>query len=553
LPDSLNPIPEDESSFGEIAGQIVRFVVRRRWWILLTTCGTAFAVIAVAQRLPSRYTSVATLLVVQQQVPERYVVPNNTMDIRAALQAMKQEVLSRTQLLKIIKQLDLYPDKTNRMAPEKLVEVMLGDIEIAPLDEAPGRRDFNAFRISFVAGTPILAQSVTSTLTSLFINENLKTREQQATNTTAFLSEQVEAKKRKLDEQEQMLRDFKLAHMGELPEQQQGNLGILAALQTQLQNSMANLSRAQQQRVYLETMIGGYSRGSGLGVPPISPTLGSPNASLGSSPLEIAQNDLARLEAARDSLLLRFTPQHPDVVKAERGIARARDSVKRLVEAVEARPHAVASDSPQSLNRPDLLNNAQEIALAQLNSQLEANHVEMNNILKEEALLKEAIAKYENRINQTPVREQQQAGIARDTLGLREEYVDLQKKLQESQLATNLEKQQGGQQFRLVDPASLPAVPSSPKRLKLSFGGLACGLFLGVAAAFLGEMKARAFYTEKELIAHLAPAAVFSIPLLLTANEERGLFWKHAVEWLAGSALILALLAAEWYVYRSPR
>ena len=91
---------------------------------------------------------------------------------------------------------------------------------------------------------------------------------------------------------------------------------------------------------------------------------------------------------------------------------------------------------------------------------LEANRLEIESLTKDESRLKASIAQYENRINQTPVREQQQAGILRDTEVLRQQYADLQKKEQESQLATNLEKQQGGQQFRLIDPASLPAVPS---------------------------------------------------------------------------------------------
>ncbi len=103
---------------------------------------------------------------------------------------------------------------------------------------------------------------------------------------------------------------------------------------------------------------------------------------------------------------------------------------------------------------------------------LEANRLEIENLTNDEKRLKAQIAQYESRINQTPVREQQQAGILRDTEVLRQQYAELQKKEQESQLATNLEKQQGGQQFRLIDPASLPSLPSSPKRVKMSLGGM---------------------------------------------------------------------------------
>jgi len=553
VPDEQHNIPEDESNLGETVGRLFGLIVRRRWWILLPACGTALAVVAVLQKIPNRYTSEATLLVVSQQVPERYVVPNSTTDLSAALQAMKREVLSRAQLLKIIDDFGLYPKKAKRVATETLVELMLGDIDIQPLDENPVRRDFSAFKISFIAEAPALAQEVTSTLTSLFINENLRTREEQATNTTRFLHEQVEAKRKKLEEQEQLLRDFKMQHVGELPEQQQGNLGILTGLQNQLQNATASLSHAQEQRVYLEAMLSGYRHQVNTTDGGVRVVAGSPSATRVVSPVEAAESDLARLQSARAALLSRYTPEHPDVVKIEREITKAEGALQRLRVATPT-PHKEESPvaSAKAASRPaPPVEPADDPAVAQIKSQLEANRVEMDNLAQDEKQLKARIAQYENRVNQTPVREQQQAALARDTEALRQEFADLLKKEQESQLATNLEKQQGGQQFRLVDPASLPAVPSSPKRLKLSGGGAAAGLFLGLALAFVMEMKHSPFYTEKELTERLSPPLVLSIPLLPTPAEERARIRKGAFEWLAGSALVLVVLIAEFYVYRA--
>jgi len=175
--------------------------------------------------------------------------------------------------------------------------------------------------------------------------------------------------------------------------------------------------------------------------------------------------------------------------------------------------------------------------------------MEIENLANDEKWLKASIAQYESRINQTPVREEQQAGIMRDTEVLRLQYADLQKKEQESQLATNLEKQQGGQQFRLIDPASLPAVPSSPKRVKASFGGAAAGLALGLALAFLMEMRDTSFHTEKDLTNHLAPAFVLGIPLLPTNVEILRSRWRSMLQWVGASAMLLAVVAAEYYVY----
>jgi polysaccharide chain length determinant protein (PEP-CTERM system associated) len=541
-----NVLPEEESGdIGQTLGRVTGVLVRRRWLILLAFCNITLATIVALWTLPNRYTSEATLLVVAQQVPQRYVVPNSTADLDAQLQAMKQEVLSRTRMLQMINDFGLYPKQRRRYAPEQLVGLMLSDIEITPMGEHPQEKSFDAFRIAFTTENALLAQQVTSTLTSLFINEHLRSQEEQSTNTTKFLHEQVQEKKAKLDEQEQRLREFKMQHVGELPEQLQGNLGILTGLQTQLQNTMASLNRAEQQRVYLQTLIDAQKRPA-----PVIPTQpGSPvvtNRPL--TPLEAAQNDLALLESKKADLLLSKTREHPDVKSVQREIAKAQDAVQRLKATAPPpeRDHQ-ASATPNSPVKP--VDGADPI-LAQLISQRESNKIEIENLTREEARLKTTVAQYESRLNQTPVREQQQASIVRETEALRLEYSDLQKKEQDSQLATNLEKQQGGQQFRLVDAASLPLVPSSPKRVKQSAVGAIAGLVLGLLLGFVLEMRNTSFRSEKELIKRFDAPFVLGVPVLQTRQEERRLQWRFKLEWLAGSAMLFIVMIAEYYVYK---
>jgi uncharacterized protein involved in exopolysaccharide biosynthesis len=236
------------------------------------------------------------------------------------------------------------------------------------------------------------------------------------------------------------------------------------------------------------------------------------------------------------------------MARNQREIAQAEATLNRLKAAVppektasSAQAAAPASPSREAVDDP---------AIAQLKSSLEANRVEIDNLGTEEKRLKAAISQYENRINQTPIREQQQAGIVRDTEVLRLQYADLLKKEQESQLATNLEKQQGGQQFRLIDPASLPAVPTSPKRVKTSLGGLAGGLVLGLALALLMELRDTSFHTEAELTKHLEPPFVLGIPLLRTPTESRRRRSWNLCQWVAACAMLLVVAAAEFYVYR---
>ena len=247
-------MPEAEANLNEALDHVRWVITRYRWWILLTVAITVFGTLVVLALIPSRYSSEATLLVVQQQIPERYVVPTNTTSIREALRATTEEVLSRTRLESVIQEFGLYPKERQRLSPETVLELMRRDIEIEPLDSLSDRKDVSSFKVSFIASDPRLAQAVTSKLTSLFIEQDMETREHQATTTTQFLREQLEATKAKLADAEEQVRTFKMEHLGELPEQQAGNLAIMNGLQSQLQNTMTSRSRAEEQHQYLEAL-----------------------------------------------------------------------------------------------------------------------------------------------------------------------------------------------------------------------------------------------------------------------------------------------------------
>ncbi len=247
--------------------------------------------------LPDKYVSQATLLVVQQQVSQRYVEPDNVTTIPAAVQAMKLEVLSRARLITIITDLGLYASARPRLEPDLLVERMRKEIDIQPLETTPGRADFNAFTIAFTASNPSLAQAVTSRLTSLFIEQNLKTQGEQAANTTKFLTDQLEAAKQRLAEQEERLQAFKTTNLGELPEQQQANLAALTEIRDRLTTVSASLLQVQDQRAMIESSL----------------------------------NDrLVSLQSERRTLLSQYTPQHPTVLSKEREIGRIQSTLDRL-------------------------------------------------------------------------------------------------------------------------------------------------------------------------------------------------------------------------------
>jgi succinoglycan biosynthesis transport protein ExoP len=553
-------MPETESSPFDILDRVKGIVIRQRWRILLSAAVVSLGTVAALYRLPNRYTSEATLIVVPQQVPARYVTPTTETNIADALQAMTQDVLSRARLLELIDEFGLYTRERQRLAPEEVLDLMRKNIEIKPADptpEHPDRKDINSFRISFAAEKAPLAQQVTSKLTSFFIQANLKTREDQATNTTNFLEAQLEAAKSRLAVQETKLRDFKTQYLGELPEQLQGNLAIFNGAQLQLQNIEGSLDRAQQQRVYLESLISGYQRLAAERGISVAEIRGVENNRQPPTPLETAQSDLARLQAERTRLVNIYKSSYPGVVEIDRAIASDRAIIESLGASATSKPdaHDLGPTSPApgvEAARTTPVQPGDDTAITQLKSQLEANRLDIENLTKAEAQEKTVITQYQNRLNLTPVREQELAAILRDEELSKKDYADLLDKEQQSQLATSLEKQQGGEQFRLVEPPSLPDLPSSPKRLKFSLMGIGGGLALGLVIALITELASPTLRTTTEVSKHFGAPLVIGLPVVLTQSEKRRRRWKNAFEWICGPLVASAIGLAELYVFWHP-
>jgi uncharacterized protein involved in exopolysaccharide biosynthesis len=488
---------------------------------LLSACITILATAAVSLRLPNRFTSEAKILILEQQIPQSVTGTFSTTSVADKLQIITQEILSRARLVGIADQFGLYSRNRGQLTDEQLAGLMVKAIDIQPVDQLPGRFTFNAFSISFTSDTPELAQQITRTLASLFIESNLKTQQNQATNTADLLKEQVNRKRQQIAELEQRRREVETQYLEVEPEQQgaQGaNEFGLQELRIQLQSATGSLNRARQQRLYLESVL--------------SSTLGG---------------SLARLQSEKSALLLRFTQEHPAVAKKDQEIAR-----------VEALLNAQKSGAA---GRDELEITSDDPTLGQLRGQLRANSQEIADLSKDEERLKVSIAEGENRLRASaaashlrvgaaPARRQQLAAIDREFEILTREIADLEQKQQQSGLVADMERREQGQQFRQIDPASLPTGPSSPNRLKINLGGAGAGIALGLALAFLMDIKAHSFYTEKQLSQRFAVPFTIGLPVLFTLGEKRNLKWKLTFEWLAGSILTMAALMAEYYVFR---
>jgi polysaccharide chain length determinant protein (PEP-CTERM system associated) len=518
--------------------KLLGVAIRRRWWVLIPASVIALGACLTSRLLPDSYESEATILVERQQVPERYVTANTTIDVREVLLVMTDAILSRTQLLQIIDEFGLFPNKRKQLVPEQLVDVMRRNIKLEPLQRKGSEtKDLNAFKISFTSVDPHSAQEVTNKLTTLFISENNQSREEQSTGTTNFLADELGAVAAELKQQGSRVRDFKMRYLGELPEQQQGNLAILAGLQTQLQNTMATLGRARQQQAYLQSLLSQYENLAAAGV--------QAPGTMTSSPTETIKAELTRLRSERADLLARYTAMYPDVVKIDEEIKETEALLATSTHAPEPPKDGTVQESSKSARPAE-----RDATTAQLKSQLEANRLEIQNATEDAEQTKARIAEYQRRLNLTPVREQELADLLRDFDLSKQHYDDLLSKKTQSELATSLERRQQGQRFRIIDPPSLPMKPSSPDHVKISLAGLAAGIAVGVALAFLAETRDHSLRDEQELRRIFAFPLIIGVPMLLSKAEERRRSRVKAFEWFAGVALCLLVCATEFYVYR---
>jgi polysaccharide biosynthesis transport protein len=509
-------------------------VVRRRHLQFLIPLFLGWIVVwGASWVLPPTYRSGTLILVEQPTMPKDYVTPNVIDDLQDRLRSITQQILSRTRLLHIIDQLNLYSDSHQNLTPDEKVDRMRKKIEIELVRDAGDR--ISSFNVYYSAHDPRVAQQVTSELTNLFISENLEVRQQQSEDTTKFLESQLETARQILSDQEEKIREFKGQHVGELPAQVGSNLQILAGLQSQLQNEEDALNTAKQQRVYLETLVNQYRSLQG------TPKVAGGTTTLG---LPAIDEQLDKLRAQLTDLSSHYTDRHPDVRKLKEQIADTERTRDRIIADLKAKASAPADPNAES-NTPDMRDASSP--LVQLQGQLQSNHIEVANRERSLVDLKTKVTDYQARLNQEPVREQQLSDLTRGYEQSKANYDDLLKKKNESAMATSMELLQQGERFRIIDPPSLPVKPDFPNRLKFCGIGLGIGLALGVVVAGAFEMMDDRIHDEKELQKLLPVAVISEIPALTVASDdqrERGKLWLGwatagfvSVTILLGSAL----------------
>ena len=506
-------------------------VRRRHMQFLIPLLAGWVLVWAASWILPARYKSSTLILVEQPTMPKDYVTPNVNDNLQDRLQSITQQILSRTRLLHIIDQLNLYPGHGNA---EDKVERMRKDIEIELVRD---NDRVNAFNVSYSAHDPQVAQRVTSELTNLFISENLQVQQTESENTTKFLESNLEAARKTLSAQEESIREFKGQHIGQLPDQVASNLQILSGLQSQLQTQEDALNTAKQQRVYLETLVNQYR------------SLSTPSKADGGGPSEglpAIDAELEKLRAQLADLSSHYTDKHPDVRKVKEQIAKT-EKMRAQVIADQKVKAALAQSNPEAATASSNSEPTDPASpLMQLQGQLQANRLEIANREREVKELSAKVGEYQLRLGEEPVREQQLSDLTRGYEQSKANYDELLKKKNESAMATRMVLLQQGERFRVEDAPSLPLKPDFPNRLKFCLAGIGVGLALGVVVAAGFEMMDDRIYDEKQFEKLLPIGVISEIPPIVAAAEEEAEKRQLWVGWVTAGFVSVTILLGSF-------
>lgn len=491
--------------------------------LLAISAGLAYYLIQ-----PKTYQGTALLSYQQQRINPAQMSPDEQENIRDIVSTLTDIVTSRTNLEKIITNEGLYPDLQKKVPMEDVILSMRKQITT----ETPRRGD--TFTVSFTATNPEKVARVTNALASGFIEENMRYREERATETSTYTEDELNMAKEILDRKEATMRDYKLKYYNEMPEQQTANMSRLASLQEQYQSRQESIQELERTRVLIRDQIAVRKQmiASAASLSSLTNDHSPPT-----SPIETEAMQLARLQNNLELLQQRYTDKHPRI-----------KSLKKKIAYLQSQLGTVVTDS--SNDTPDTSEEQYDSTLFDLQTEIKGIALSIEQLNKEKIDISKRIQQYEKWIGAAPVREAEWSTLTREYGELRRHYDFLVSQNLQADSALNLERKQKGSQFKIVDPAKTPTKPISPDFLKVMAAAIAAGAALGGGIAFGLNFIDTSFRDPKKLSKTFDLEVICSIPHIALKKERT----KAKIITALGSVFFMswfALLAAALYYFWS--
>lgn len=559
---TIQPVPEQPLSVPRRALDFEDYVDvarRHRAWILGPAfLGLVLGVIT-AFLWEDSYVARGKIRITPPQIPARLVPGNVSEELTARINAIAQEIITRSSLQNLIQTYNLYPDDRKRLPMEDVIDRMRRAIGIDNIESysRSGTPRYHVFTVSFVYSDRRLAQRIVAELIDRFTKQSIESRLNSSRQTTLFLSDQYESAKRELDDLDARIAVFRTRYFGELPEQEQMVVSRLSTMEASLQATSGQLSRAQQDRIQLESQLRELrEQAAALSQQSQTPETAALAAQRNPRIIE-AQREIER---ARNSLrLLResYTDSHPDVRRLMAFIEGREGHLKDLIEeerkflaeAPASQPAAARSIPPEILQRLRETSSA----IARLQAALQSKDMEIEDYNRQINDLKNRIKTTQGRLESGASISQEYLQLVRDRELAARRYEDLSRKLQDSSMATDLVSRGQSETMEVLESPVIPEEPIAPNRPLIIAVGVALGLAVGIGLASVREIKDSSLKNLKDVRAYTRLTVLGSIPLLendFVVRRRRRISW---LAWAFAVLLGLCLMAGAMFYYYTQR
>lgn len=480
-----------------------KLIVFRRWWIVIAAmCAGTLVGYAISRFLPKIYTS-QTLLAIEPPNPSDAVVKTDFgAYLVSRLSAMQEQVFGEAHLQQLALKLGLIHDNAGQQQIQAVAAGLRTAVTVAWAQSpvSTGQTDFPGFEISCGLHSPQLAQQACRDVASMFIEENQAEQQQRFQSATAFVDDQLDDAKRKLDQQEAKAAAFKQRHAGELPERAQtdpNTANMLSTMDAQLERMAQSRRDTEQEQTYTRGLLDQK-------LASLQPAEAPRNTQAG-----MLEQQLDEVEKTLVTLRARYTGRYPEIVKLE---SQAEDLKRQISDSFKNNP-----DNSGENPRPD------PPEIQQLRNKLHTYDQQLQDQTQEETDLQKRIKLYESRLEVSPAAEQEYLQVTRDYQSAQDFYNDLLKKKHEAEMASDLQHRREQEEIVVVNAATFPQEPSSPNTLLVALAGLGLGGALGVAWVLLMEIRDKSLRTEGDVELLLRIPVAVAIPSLDAApTTKRG-------------------------------
>jgi len=490
-------------------------------------------------RTPKVYQTTSLLSYQQQKISPNKMSPDVSSRISDIVSTLSQIVISRTNLEKAIVGLNLYPEAREKMPIEDVITLMREKIEIKPMKRG------DVFTVSFSGTNPGDVLKVTNDLAAKFIEENLKYRQERASETSSYTSYELDMARNVMDQKENAMRDYKLKHYYEMPEQRDSNVVRLIALQEQYMNTQGTIQELERTLVLISEQLSSRQEiiASSRAAADMDFEMNDPGADPQNAIGTSAQR-LANVELFLGRLLLKYTDKHPEVKRTKKLIAKLEKEVS---------PESVDEEKE---NSSELRSAAGSITasggdseIMQLEAQKKTVGYNLGNIRREKDTLKKQIEQYEKWVSSAPIREAEWSSLTREYGQLKRHYDYLVSQDLQAKSMLNLERRQKGSQFKIEDPARYPSKPIKPDFIKIMAAAVGIGLALSCGLSFVIDVLDPSIRDGGGLEEFLGVPLIATIPYIHTEKELQNRKWRSILTICFLGCFSFMIMALFYYVW----